>query len=119
MSDKQEYKMIIGGRTYRLPNALAVVILTGLTGLCYLFIDDPQYATFATMALAALGIAAKALAINFGEIVNLFDNTGEIDGSQDKIPLPSSAAMRFNKGELQGKQAEITTKGKLARWLTD
>lgn len=118
MESKTVHEITVGGSTYRLPNAVAVMAITVLTGLCYLFIDDPQWASVAAGGIAVLGLAAKGLAINFQEITDLYapGDSGAPAGAAG-APMPPGHSATLS--ALDGKQVQITPKGKIARWLTD
>lgn len=114
MDSSKTHEVIIGGKSFRFPNAIAVIALTALTGMCFLFIDDPQWASLATAGLALLGLMAKGLEINHEEIVELFD----VEESEGPVPAQSPALKANDETIEVASDAEITSKGKLGRFLT-
>lgn len=98
MEDGKKVRIEVGSKGFVIPGAIASAILVLGTAVLFLLIDDPRFATYASLGLVAVAWLAKAWDVNFSDVLTVVGKTEE-DLPDTGFPLPAASPYV---GEVEG-----------------
>lgn len=111
----------VRGSMIRVPNAIMTALFVLLTAVLFIVADDPRFAMYGSVGLILLGWLAKALEVNFSEVLRVLGKTEEDLPTEEEMIGELTEAIRPQAiGSLQGvgtHTVKVEQVSKIGQWL--